>query len=233
MCCLTIVKTKDHKVVITHNRDEQKSRQFSSNQLVPEIVSGRKVWMPRDKQTLGTWIATDGKMVGALLNGYKLNHVKKESYKASRGTIIPTLFNSHNSEKFISEFDPEGYEPFTLLMVDTEKSLIEYGWDEKNVHVKHLDFLQPYMYSSSTLYNSEVKSQREMLFHDWIINDCTENDLWYLHALKGNNHGQFLNVDYSEEISTVSISQIILGNRPLFHYHSLNNIVKETIYLLE
>ncbi|HMR89361.1 MAG TPA: NRDE family protein [Saprospiraceae bacterium] len=231
MCCLTIYKTKDDRLVITHNRDEQQSRQFSSNQIVPSIVNGRKVWMPNDKKTLGTWIATDGQLVGALLNGYKENHIKKDVYKASRGTIIPALFQSQSTDSFINEFDADGFEPFTLLIVDKEKSLIEFGWDEQNVHIKYLDFVQPHIYSSSTLYSSDVRSQRELLYEDWVKNGCTENDLWYLHTLKGKNHGQFLNVDFSEEISTVSISQIILGSHRLFHYHSLTNIEKETIYL--
>jgi hypothetical protein len=87
------------------------------------------------------------------------------------------------------------------------------------------------IYSSSTLYSSDVKSKRELLYRDWIKNDSNENDLWYLHSLKGNNHSNFLNVDYNKHISTVAISQIVLGENPQFHYHSLTNIAKETIYL--
>ena len=48
---------------------------------------------------------------------------------------------------------------------------------------------------------------REQLFFEWLKNDCSENDIWHLHALKGNNHGHFLNVNYNAEISTVALSQ--------------------------
>ena len=177
MCCLTIYKTKDDKLIITHNRDEQKSRHVSANQIVCEMFGDKGVWMPKDKQSRGTWIATDGHMAGALINGFKENHIKKTTYKASRGTIIPSLFLSQNVDRFIDEFDPHGYEPFTLLIIEKEKGMIEYGWNEQEVHLKNLDTNQSYIYSSSTLYNEEVMKYREQLFFEWLKNDCSENDI--------------------------------------------------------
>jgi len=221
MCCLTIYKTKDDKLIITHNRDEQKSRHVSANQIVCEMFGDKGVWMPKDKQSRGTWIATDGHMAGALINGFKENHIKKTTYKASRGTIIPSLFLSQNVDRFIDEFDPHGYEPFTLLIIEKEKGMIEYGWNEQEVHLKNLDTNQSYIYSSSTLYNEEVMKYREQLFFEWLKNDCSENDIWHLHALKGNDHGHFLNVNYNAEISTVALSQIVLGKEAEFHYQSI------------
>lgn len=232
MCCLSIYKTKDHKVVVTHNRDEQKSRQILANKLMTEIIDGKKVWMPKDTQSNGTWIATDGQMVGSLLNGFKENHIKKDLYKASRGSIIPYLFNMQSVEQFINDFDPNGYEPFTLIIIDKNKTMVEYGWDEQRIHTKSLDTDQPHIYSSSTLYSSDVKINREQLFFDWLKNDCSENDIWYLHALEGNDYSHFLNVNYNDDISTVAISQIILGSHSILHYESLlNNGHRETIIL--
>ncbi len=232
MCCLTIYKTKDDKLVVTHNRDEQKSRQISANKVMPEIIDGRNVWMPKDAQSNGTWIATDGQMVGALLNGFKKNHIKKEVYKASRGSIIPCLFNMKSTEQFIENYNPEGYEPFTLIIIDKNMGMVEYGWDEQEIYIKNLDTDQSHIYSSATLYDEEVKNYRAQLFFNWLKNDCSENDIWYLHALNGNDHRHFLNVNYNNEICTVAMSQIVLGNHSVFNYHSLSaNIMKETLYL--
>jgi hypothetical protein len=231
MCCLTIHKIKNAHWVITHNRDELKSRQHLSNEVTPMLVEDKKVWMPIDKQAQGTWIATDGVVAAALLNGYKQNYTRKPQYKASRGCIIPTVFQYTNMEVFVDKFDPTGYEPFTLVIVDPMRGIVEYGWDEYEVHINILSTDQSHMYSSSTLYDDEVKSKRSVLYQDWISNDCDENDLWYLHALKGGDHSHFLNVDYDDKISTVAISQIILGENPRFHYHSLTNMLKETFYL--
>jgi len=232
MCCLTIHKTKDVKLVITHNRDEQKSRQLSANQVEAEIINGRKIWMPKDALSTGTWIATDGQMVGALLNGFKENHIKKDKYKASRGNIIPELFEMESPERFIADFDPDGYEPFTLLIVDVMGVKIEYGWDEYQIHISKLNESQSYIYSSSTLYDKEVKSNREHLFFEWLKYDRSEKDVWQLHALKGNDHSQFLNVNYNDQIYTVAMSQIVLGETSLFHYQSIvADSLKKTLYL--
>ena len=221
MCCVTIYKTKDQKLVITHNRDEQISRHQSSNEIITEMINDRKVWMPKDQTSKGTWVATNGELTGCILNGYEVNHIKKTKYKASRGTIIPLLFQINNVDKFIQEFDPIGYEPFTLLIIAQKKGIVEYGWDEQKINVKYLDTNKSHIYSSSTLYNDEVRKYREQLFFNWLKNDSSENDIWYLHTLKGNDHRHFLNVNYNTEISTVAISQIILGTEGIFHYDSL------------
>ena len=232
MCCLSIYKTKDHKVVITHNRDEQKSRQLAANQLIPEIINGRKVWMPKDAQSNGTWIATDGQVAGALLNGFKENHVKKDAYRASRGNIIPSLFQMQSIEKFVSDFDPDGYEPFTLVMFGGDDRLLEYGWDEQKIYITNLDSNLPHIYSSPTLYNNEVKINRAQQFFKWLKNDCSENDIWHLHATKGKDHNKFLNVDYNQIIRTVALSQIVLCEHPIFHYQSLlSDCVPQTVLL--
>lgn len=233
MCCLSIYKTNRDNWVITHNRDEQKTRQIRADKVIPNLIGGRRVWMPKDALSNGTWIATDGIMVGALLNGYQKKHTRKERYKASRGCIIPELFSMKGIQQFIDEFDPGGFEPFTLIMIH-KNNVIEYGWDEKQTHVTRLDETKPQIFSSSTLYNEDVKLKREYLFNNWLNNKKNENDIWSLHALKGNDHSLYFNVDFNDEISTVAISQIVLGIEPVFYYQSLiTNNVKEAVYLVQ
>ncbi len=133
MCCLTIVKTETNKIVITHNRDEQWSRQTNAPQVQESIVNGKKIWMPKDSLSAGTWIGTDGVRVAAILNGFKENHIKKPMYKSSRGNIIPQFFSALNTDNFLNKFDPSGLEPFTLILVDEHQTILELGWDENKV----------------------------------------------------------------------------------------------------
>lgn len=51
MCCLTIVKTETNKMVITHSRDEQWSRQSDASQVEDLIVNGKKIWMPKESNS--------------------------------------------------------------------------------------------------------------------------------------------------------------------------------------
>lgn len=222
MCCLTIYKTKDDKLVITHNRDEQISRQLSASEVRPATINGKIVWMPKDVQSNGTWIATDGQMVAAILNGFKKNHVKKTTYRASRGGIIPAFFGLNGLDDFILNFNPSGYEPFTLILFDGIERLVEYGWDERKKYVTELDQNAAVLYSSCTLYDFSVSSSRAALFSDFILQERNENDIWNLHAAKGKDHNKFLNVDYNDEIGTVALSQIVLRKEPVFYYNSLH-----------
>ena len=233
MCCLTIYKTKDDKLVITHNRDEQISRQLSASDVSQQTINGKTVWMPKDAKSNGTWIGTDGQMAAALLNGFKENHIRKTSYRASRGNVIPTFFGSNGLDDFILNFDPSGYEPFTLILFDGKERLTEFGWDEHNISVSELDQNEAVIYSSCTLYNNRASLSRAELFSEYILQERNENDIWNLHASKGKDHNKFLNVVYNENISTVALSQIVLGKKPVFCYVSLQGKDgKQTITLI-
>ena len=221
MCCLTIYKSKDDTLIITHNRDEKISRQLSASEVRPNTINGKIVWMPKDVQSNGTWIATDGQMVAAILNGFKKNHVKKTTYRASRGGIIPAFFDHNGLDDFILNFNPSGYEPFTLILLDGIERLVEYGWDEHKKYVTELDQNAAVIYSSCTLYDNIVSSNRADLFSDFILHERNENDIWNLHATKGRDHNKFLNVDYNDEICTVALSQIILRKDSSFSYTPL------------
>lgn len=234
MCCLTIVKTYNKNIVITHNRDEQWSRQTHGARIREHSANGKIIYMPKDSLSEGTWIGTDGTKAAAILNGFKANHIKKDKYRASRGTIIPQFLLADTAHTFISSFDPTGLEPFTLVMVEDDKSFVEYGWDEKDIHLVYHSLDAPAIYSSATLYTYEIQENRRNLFHTFVLSDFNSEDLWQLHKKKGHNHNEFFNVDYNAEISTVAISQIVLGESPIFHYKSLlNQNQKQSILLLK
>ncbi len=223
MCCLTIHKNKENKIIFTHNRDENVIRHNASLKVYAYAINNQLVWMPKDQKSNGTWIATNGQITAAILNGATSNHVKKEKYDSSRGNIIMILFELGSVEQFIHSFLPHGYEPFTMLIYYNEHDLKELVWNEKELTIKNLDINKSYIYSSSTLYNESVKSQRKELFVEFVNDYTNEKDLWNLHLRKGIDHNKFLNVDVTNSISTVSISQIIHQNNTIFMYQSLNN----------
>jgi uncharacterized protein with NRDE domain len=232
MCCLTIVKTETNKIVVTHNRDEQWSRQSNASQVQESIINGKKIWMPKDSLSGGTWIGTDGVRAAAILNGFKENHIRKPMYRASRGSIIPEFLCSDSTDDFISNFDPSGLEPFTLIFVDEDKKILELGWDENTFHFFDKSSDIPLIYSSATLYKAETRERRKSIFMSRIDNQIDSSDIWKFHENKGSDHGDFVNVDYNDEISTVAISQIVVADISVFHYQSLlNNNIKQSIVL--
>ncbi|MBK8623525.1 MAG: NRDE family protein [Saprospiraceae bacterium] len=233
MCCLTIVKTPNNNIVFTHNRDEQWSRQTRGTFVQEYWFGNKKIWMPKDSLVDGTWIGSDGTRAAAILNGYKKNHLKKEKYRASRGTIIPQFLQETDAQQFMESFDPSGMEPFTLIVADNKKYITEIGWDEKEIHLTKHNVESPLIFSSFTLYDDDIQQKRKNLFLSLVTTLTNHDDLWQFHKTQGEDHGSFINVDYNREISTVAISQIVLGNHPAFYYKSLlENQQKQNLILL-
>ena len=153
-------------------------------------------------------------------------------YRASRGSIIPEFLCSDSTDDFISNFDPSGLEPFTLIFVDEDKKILELGWDENTFHFFDKSSDIPLIYSSATLYNSEICERRKSIFMSHIDNQIDSSDIWKFHEKKGSDHGGFVNVDYNDEISTVAIGQIVVGDISVFHYQSLlSNNIKHSVVL--
>lgn len=173
--------------------------------------------MVKDTVSEGTWLATNGFMTAAILNGYKTNHVKKPSYKASRGTIIPSLFKYSSLELFYEKFEPDGFEPFTLIVFHSP-DLVMIGWDGEKLETTNLGLDKSLIFSSVTLYNEEVSNKRKQLYHNFINPKTTAENIWELHLLNGDNHFDFLNVKVNDEIQTVSTCQIVISNKLSYKY---------------
>ena len=116
--------------------------------------------------------------------------------------------------------------------MDNNTNFTEFGWDEKDIHLNDHTFETPAIYSSVTLYNNDIQEKRKSHFQSFTQLQVDIDDLWKFHENKGSDHGNFINVDYNTEISTVAISQIIIGNPSVFNYQSLlNQNQKQTIVL--
>lgn len=150
--------------ILTSNRDEAVGR----TTLAPDFydVDGTKMLYPKDAVAGGTWIGVSEKsrMICLLNGGFKI-HVRKESYRMSRGIVVKELLKATDLSKAIEDFKYEGIEPFTIVAIDWSGDLkaTELVWDGDKAHISLLDN-EPRIWSSSTLYDATMKEKRRTWF---------------------------------------------------------------------
>ena len=75
---------------------------------------------------------------------------------------------SHNTlDEFVASYSLEGIEPFSIV-VYRPGVLQELKWDGQQPHVFNHDAGQPHIWASATLYNKEVRAQRQRDFEAWL-----------------------------------------------------------------
>ncbi|TDQ28397.1 NRDE family protein [Tenacibaculum caenipelagi] len=168
MCTVTYLPLGNKDFILTSNRDEDPIRRTISPKTYVE--NGIRLTYPKDELAGGTWIGvSEKKRLICLLNGGFTKHQRAESYRMSRGVIVKQLLKVDDPVEIINHFDFEGIEPFTIVLVDwaTELKAYELVWDVKGKHFKELDN-EPKIWSSSTLYDENMKELRKQWFADWL-----------------------------------------------------------------
>ncbi|WP_272150693.1 NRDE family protein [Tenacibaculum aiptasiae] len=168
MCTVTYLPLGNNDFILTSNRDEDPKRRTIPPKEYNE--DGIKLKYPKDELAGGTWIGLSEKnRLICLLNGGFTKHVRATSYKMSRGIIVKELLKVNNPVEIINQFDFNGIEPFTIVLVDWEKTLNAYElvWDGEEKHFQELGD-QPKIWSSSTLYDEGMKQLRKNWFADWL-----------------------------------------------------------------
>jgi hypothetical protein len=166
MCTVTYLPLASG-FIITSNRDERLLRKPA---LPPAIVNGTdtSLLFPRDGEAGGTWIATaKNERTVCLLNGAYYPHVHQPPYRKSRGLVVLDFFDSHTFNDFVTEYNLQGIEPFTLLVAE-HNALYELRWDGQTKSAKQLNEKEPHIRCSVTLYTPEVISMRERWFSNWL-----------------------------------------------------------------
>jgi len=216
MCTVTFLPLGNNNFILTSNRDEQKERET----LPPKkyIENGIELVFPKDKLAGGTWIGTSSKnRLICVLNGAFENHVKKSSYKKSRGVIAKEILKEDEFELYIENLDLNNIEPFTLIIVDWNNdalNLFELIWDAQ---IKRFSKLgnEPRIWSSSTLYSNEIKEVRKNWFKNW----ADENEL-NLETILQFHHSELGDKEQSvlmkrSYVETVSITSVIKENQTI------------------
>ncbi|WP_343328837.1 NRDE family protein [Polaribacter staleyi] len=168
MCTVSYLPLGNNDFILTSNRDETPLRDTISPQKY--IENGVALTYPKDVLAGGTWIGlSEKKRLVCLLNGGFKKHVRKNSYKMSRGIIVKNILSVDDAVSYINNFDFTEIEPFTLILVDWKNQLETYElvWDGELKHFNKLP-QEPKIWSSSTLYTEEVKEMRRQWFADWL-----------------------------------------------------------------
>lgn len=226
MCTLTFVPLENNNFILTSSRDEQKTRKNSE---LPTFttLNKTKILRPVDGDAGGSWIGiTEKGRTLCLLNGAFQRHNRNTPYRKSRGIILMELLAT-TSQSDIEKYNFDKIESFTLIWIEKHKkdtvfSLTEYRWveEENKLYKKVMDTKYAYIWSSATLYTSEIAEKREEWFEEWTKFylkkgqplDTISQILWYFHV-KG---GEKQNASPREQIlmndpqgGTVSLTQII------------------------
>ncbi|WP_299005661.1 NRDE family protein [uncultured Tenacibaculum sp.] len=235
MCTVTYLPLKDNNFILTSNRDEDPKRKTIAPKTYCE--EGVKLTYPKDELAGGTWIGLSEKhRLVCLLNGGFTKHKRAESYRMSRGVIVKQLLKVDNPVEMIENFNFEGIEPFTIVLVDWSKSLQAYElvWDGDKKHFQELDET-PKIWSSSTLYDEETKQLRKQWFTDWLKEHPSYNqsDIIAFHQDETRGTPEISLKMKRSYVETVSITSVVKKEDELtmiyYDLHSNINTIQEEI----
>ena len=168
MCTVTYLPLENEGFILTSNRDESPMRKTIPPQKY--IENDVELIYPKDELAGGTWIGTSEKnRLVCLLNGGFENHQRNTYYRMSRGVVVKNILSVEDPVQYIEDFDFDHIEPFTVVLVDWGKELTTYElvWDGTQKHFQKLP-QEPRIWSSSTLYTTEMKAERKDWFQDWL-----------------------------------------------------------------
>ncbi len=229
MCTVTFVNTND-KIIITSNRDEKVLR-MQAIEPKSYLINNKNITFPKDPKAGGTWFAiSEEGTVAVLLNGAKEKHQLKEKYRKSRGLILLDIISSDNPLFEWKTINLIEIEPFTIVLYYDQK-LFQLQWDEQEKSCVELSKNDYHIWSSSTLYSSEIRKQRALWFDHFIKeNDVlTEEALLDFHQHTNTENTEFgLVINRNDSLKTLSITQTVLKkNRVSLSYLDLQ---KEEVF---
>jgi hypothetical protein len=211
MCTATYLPFAPSGFALTHSRDEQAARLPSTP---PQTVRIGKnsVTFPRDPQGKGTWIATNAQQAICLLNGAFVPHVRKSSYRHSRGLVPLHYFQYASVDDFSTHYDFEDIEPFTLLCAEAGR-LTELRWTGGRLYTHEKNAFRPHIWSSVTLYSSLAIEKRDGWFREWLVHNPTPSveDVRQFHksAGDGDSHDA-VRMNRKGELLTLSLTTLVL-----------------------
>ncbi len=217
MCTLSFIPTSDKDCIFTTNRDEDPKRIA----LVPQKYKhdGIELTYPKDSKANGSWMISNGIDTSlCLLNGAFVKHAKRDDYRQSRGLMLIDFFKFPTCQEFIDQFQFEGMEAFTLVVLESKQEvyLTELIWDEHKLHVRKLPPDKAHIWSSSTLYNKEMKIEREQWFWNWLKDETQLESSSVVNFHKTGGSGNFeygLFMNRQNIVRTVSITQIAISSQ--------------------
>ncbi len=236
MCTFTYFPQIDGGFIIATNRDESTKRQVALEPNKFEL-NGFKCYFPKDPVGNGTWIATSKDWSVCLLNGGKEKHIKKANYQKSRGLVLLDILSLLN-QKLIDpkeKIDLNNIEPFTLFIINHHNPAF-YQWiysEDESLQVNILDEKQPFIHSSTTLYNAKITSIRKDWFQDF-LGKCiykSVEEIVHFHSYTNKDNKEFgLQIDRNGITKTLSLTMVEYGKKHQMHYFDfVSNLEKHLI----
>jgi hypothetical protein len=146
------------------NRDERRTRPDALPPIV-QAIEGRRVMMPLDPESGGTWIAAnENGLVFALLNANPVGGTVADGL--SRGGLIPRLAAARSITEALARLldaTAERYRPFRLLMLDASQ-LVECWIEDRRLRHRRAYLQGAVMRTSSSLGDAVVEGPRRTLF---------------------------------------------------------------------
>lgn len=211
MCTVSFVSSNG-KVILTSNRDEKIIRP-SAIEPKNYLINNRNVVFPKDAKAGGTWFAiTENANVAILLNGAAEKHNLKPAYRKSRGLILLDIIAANCAIEKWETIDLFEIEPFTIVLFNKNK-LFQLRWNEFNKEKIELDVSQKHIWSSSTLYQKEIREQRSNWFYKYLDakNQISAEDMIHFHRYAENEDNQNgLVINRNDLLKTLSITQTVI-----------------------
>jgi hypothetical protein len=208
MCTLSFLPTNEGWI-FTHNRDETVLRGLAEAPEFRDLCGVHALW-PVDPKGGGTWWAATSKQTSLfLLNGAKVKHKRKAEYKHSRGLLIPAFLFHQGAEDFLSHYQFEDLEEFTLVGIDNNK-LFEIIWDGKVPELNFLPLNEAKIWSSCTLYPPERQEQRRAWFTEFLASrPLNAEEAMHFHTQPKGVEPEFeIVMQRNSHLRTVAISQV-------------------------
>ncbi|MFD0837290.1 NRDE family protein [Mariniflexile aquimaris] len=237
MCTVTIIPKGKNDFVLTSNRDEAPNRKS----LPPEVykIKNTQLLFPMDEMSGGTWIGLSEKnRAVCVMNGGFVRHDPEQNYRLSRGIVALDFMVSDVVLDTIQGYDLNAIQPFTMIILDwnTALKLYELVWDGSEKHLKKLP-LQASIWSSTTLYNSEMKQARAQWFEAFKSEKkLNAQSILEFHKTAGKGNDDYGVVMNRGFVKTTSITQIEkFGESFEMYYENLQNkkIASKSFHLPE
>ena len=214
MCTVTFIPQGETGFILTSNRDESPLR-AAKEMAYKKLENGVEMHFPKDAKAGGTWIAAsnDHRLV-CILNGAFVKHKHEPPYRLSRGIMALEFFEYHSAIDFFENYEFEGIEPFTLIVVE-KGNLFDFRWDGNESHLQMLDNQESHIWSSSPLYPPEMQKKRQQVFYDWLTEqkEISKEDILHLHLNGGvgDPENDFV-MNRMNIVRTVSITSLAYEN---------------------
>ncbi len=164
MCTVTFYPIGENEFLFNSSRDETPNR----NTRPPKWESN--LCFPKDGIAGGSWIGLNkSSRLCCVLNGGFEKHKRKLPYRRSRGLVLKDFLACESLKEYYAKYDFDTIEPFTLIVLEWSQSvkLYEIVWDGLKSYFKQKTN-KPHVWSSSTLYNKEMRSWRESQFETYL-----------------------------------------------------------------